>query len=87
MSTVARTQPVGGIAVTIATQDAIWIKLELLGPLRQPTEPTKGAAVLVHGSGGWSDYRESHYGWAHSAAGYAALAINTFGTRGIGETS
>ena len=87
MFTVARIQPVGGVAVTIATQSVTGIKLELRGQLWQPTELTKGAAVLVHGSGSWSDYRESHYGRALSTTGYAAPAIDTFGISGTGGTS
>ena len=40
-------QPVGGVAVTITTQDATGIKLELRGKLWQPSEPAKGAVVLA----------------------------------------
>lgn len=51
-----------------------------------PSEPAKGTVVLVHGSGGWSEHREGHYARALSAAGYAALAIDSFGPRGISQT-
>ncbi|MDM0114377.1 dienelactone hydrolase family protein [Variovorax sp. J22R133] len=54
--------------------------------LYKPSGPVKGTVVLVHGSGGWSDGREGYWGRALSAAGYAALAIDTFGPRGIGST-
>ena len=85
-STAARAQPSGGVAVTFTTQDASGVSLTLRGQLWSPPEPAKGAVVLVHGSGGWSDHREGHYARALSAAGYAALAIDTFGPRGISQT-
>ena len=86
-SMAARTQPTGGVEVNFPTQDATGVSLNLRGELWEPTEPAKGAVVIVHGSGGWSDYREGHYGRALSAAGYAALAIDTFGPRGINGTT
>lgn len=84
--TVARAQPSGGSAVSFTTQDAKGNKLTLAGHLWIPPGPAKGAVVLVHGSGGWSDHREGHYGRALSAAGYAALALDAFGPRGIRQT-
>lgn len=86
-STAVRPQPTGGVEVNFPTQDAVGTSLTLRGELWEPSEPAKGAVVLVHGSGGWSDYREGHYGRALSAAGYAALAIDTFGPRGISGTT
>ncbi len=84
--TAALSQPSGGVDITFTTQDAVAGNLTLRGQLWEPSEPAKGAVVLVHGSGGWSNHREGHYGRALSAAGYTALAIDTFGPRGISET-
>lgn len=80
-------QPTGGAAVSFPTRDARGsTAVTLNGQLWTPSEPVKGVVVLVHGSGGWSDHREGHYGRALSAAGYAALAIDSFGARGIRDT-
>lgn len=84
--TAALSQPSGGVAVTFTTQDVVGGSLILRGQLWEPTEPAKGSVVLVHGSGGWSNHREGHYGRALSAAGYAVLAIDTFGPREISGT-
>lgn len=86
-STAARAQPSGGVAVSFTTQDASGNSLALRGQLWAPPGSPRGAVVLVHGSEGWTDHREGHYGRALSAAGYAALAIDTFGPRGISQTA
>lgn len=80
-------QPTGGVEVSFTTRDMSGNPLALRGHLWTPAGEAKGAVVLVHGSGGWSDHREGHYGRALSAAGYAALAIDAFGPRGIRETT
>ncbi len=85
--TVANAQPSGGNAVSFTTQDASGNNLALAGHLWVPPGAAKGVVVLVHGSGGWSDHREGHYGRALSIAGYAALALDAFGPRGISETA
>jgi dienelactone hydrolase len=80
-------QPRGGETVSFATRDARIANLELNGRLWPAAGATRGAVVLVHGSGGWSDDREGHHARALSAAGYAALAIDSFGPRGIVQTT
>lgn len=85
--TTAGAQPTGGTAVDFPTRDALGRSLVLHGQLWVPASPARGAVVIVHGSGGWSDHREGHYGRALSAAGYAALAIDAFGPRGISQTT
>ncbi|MBI3561599.1 MAG: dienelactone hydrolase family protein [Gammaproteobacteria bacterium] len=82
----AYAQPTGGAAVSFATHDASGNRLVLRAMLWLPAGPARAAVVLVHGSGGWSDFREGYYGRALRAAGYAALAIDTFGPRGIKQT-
>ena len=39
--------------------------------------------VVVNATPGWSDFREGHYGRALSSAGYAVLAIDTYGPRQV----
>lgn len=80
-------QPAGGTDVRFTTQDASGNAVALNGHLWLPTGAAKGAVVLVHGSGGWSDFREGHRARALGAAGYAALAIDSFGPRGISHTT
>jgi dienelactone hydrolase len=82
----AHAQPSGGSAVSFDSPDATGKTVTLRGMLWSPTGKARGAIVLVHGSGGWSDFREGHYGRAFSAAGFAVLAIDTFGPRGITQT-
>ena len=84
--TSALAQPSGGLAVTFGSQDGADKPVILRGALWSPTDTPRGAIVLVHGSGGWSNFREGHYGRALSAAGYTVLAIDSFGPRGIIQT-
>lgn len=86
LSAVAQAQPQGGTPVSFNSADGTGATIALRGVLYTPEGPPKGSVVLVHGSGGWSDYREGHYGRALSRAGYAVLAIDTFGPRGISST-
>ena len=78
-------QPVGDSVVSFPSRESAGRTVTLRGVLWLADSP-KGAVVLVHGSGGWSDHREGHYGRALKAAGYSALAIDSFGPRGISET-
>lgn len=86
-STSTHAQPSGGASVTFPTQDESGNGLVLRGVLWTPPDVARGAVILVHGSIGWSDFREGHYGRALSAAGYAVLAIDTYGPRGIVRTN
>ncbi|MEJ8847592.1 dienelactone hydrolase family protein [Variovorax rhizosphaerae] len=79
-------QPQGGVPVSFNSLDGAGASMALRGVLYKPAGDAKGAVVLVHGSGGWSDHREGHYARALSAAGYVALALDSFGPRGIGST-
>jgi dienelactone hydrolase len=61
--------------------------IEVTGQLLLP--PGTGrvpAVVIVHGSGGVSDSREFRYACEMSAMGVAALVIDSFKPRGIGNT-
>lgn len=83
---VVHAQPQGGTPVTFSSPSPGGASTALRGVLYKPAAEPIGAVVLVHGSGGWNDHREGHYGRALSAAGYVALAIDSFGPRGITDT-
>lgn len=57
----AGAQPHGGSAVSFDSPNATGAPVALRGVLYQPAGAAKGAFVLVHGSGGWSDPREGHH--------------------------
>ena len=78
--------PVGGIAVKVPVEDAAGRTVALDGMLWLPGGKARAAVVFANGSGGWRDYREGQYGRTLAAAGYAALAIDSFGARGITDT-
>ncbi len=82
-----RAQPTGGTDLSFTSLDASGNPLNVRGHLWVPAGPAKGSVVLVHGSSGWTDHREGHHGRALSAAGYAALAIDAFGARGVAGTA
>lgn len=80
-------QPAGGETIAFQSPDATGVTTALRGMLWRSQGPAKGAVVILHGSGGWSDHREGHYARALSDAGYTALAIDSYGARGIGQTT
>lgn len=82
----AHAQPRGGSEVSFDSSSTSGHPIALRGVLFKPTIHPRGAIVLVHGSSGWTDHREGHYARAFSASGYAVLAIDSFGPRGIGGT-
>jgi hypothetical protein len=59
--------------------------LSIPAVLFKPAGAAKGAVVVVNAAPGWSDFREGHYGRALSSAGYAVLAIDTYGPRGVAD--
>jgi dienelactone hydrolase len=65
-------------------QAAATIPAELYVPADRPGP--FAAVVLVHGSGGVSDFREHWYAREFSARGYAALVIDSFKPRGVTST-
>lgn len=73
----------GAKAVSLETGDP---NLTLRGALWTAEAPAKAAVVIIHGSGGWSEHREGHYGRALKNAGYTVLAVDSFGPRGITST-
>jgi dienelactone hydrolase len=78
--------PQGGVPVTfVSSQDGSQALL-IPGVLFKPIGTPKGAVVIVNAAGGWSDGREGHYGRSLSSAGYAVLAIDTYGPRGVANT-
>lgn len=86
-SNLASAQPQGGTQVAFESTNADATKAVLQGVVYRPRGAPRGAVVLVHGSSGWTDHREGHYGRAFSAAGYLVMAIDSFGSRGISSTA
>jgi dienelactone hydrolase len=83
---IAHAQPTGGAIVAFTSQDAAGAPLQMRGMLWMPAGAPKGGVVLVHGSSGWTDHTVGHYARAFSAAGYAALAFDALGSRGVTST-
>lgn len=83
----AAAQPQGGEDVQFPSAQPDGTSITLAGKLYRPPGTPKGGVVLVHGSGGWSEHREGHYGKAFREAGYAVLAIDSFGPRGVSDTT
>jgi len=75
--------PQGGQSVAFASPQPEGATLSIPAVLFRPTGASKGAVVVVNASPGWSDFREGHYGRALSSAGYAVLAIDTYGPRQV----
>ena len=76
----------GGSAIAVPTQDAAGHVVTLSGMLWLPQGRPRAAFILANGSGGWRDAREGYYGRMLAAEGYAALAVDSFGARGISDT-
>ena len=77
------TSPQGGLLVAFASPQPEGVTLSIPAVLFRPTGAAKGAVVVVNATPGWSDFREGHYGRALSSAGYAVLAIDTYGPRKV----
>jgi dienelactone hydrolase len=75
--------PQGGLSVAFSSPQPEGGILSIPAVLFKPTGAAKGAVVVVNATPGWSDYREGHYGRALSSAGYAVLAIDTYGPRKV----
>lgn len=78
--------PKGGEAVSVRSRQAGSTDLLIPAILFKPAGTPLGAVVIVNSPSGWSDAREGHYARSLSSAGYAALAIDTYGPRGIANT-
>lgn len=79
-------QPTGGASVSVATVDDSGKASPFRGMLWMPQGAPRGGVVLLHGAAGWNDFREGHYGRTFSGVGYAVLAVDSFGTRGVPQT-
>ena len=75
--------PQGGLSVAFASPQPEGETLSIPAMLFKPTGAAKGAVVVVNSTPGWSDFREGHYGRALRSAGYAVLAIDTYGPRQV----
>ncbi|SFN33135.1 Dienelactone hydrolase [Variovorax sp. OV329] len=52
----------------------------------RPIGAPRGAVVIVNAPTGWTNAREGHFGRALSSAGYAVIAIDSNGPRGVNST-
>lgn len=87
VSCLAFGQPLGGERISFSSSNTDATAQILQGVLFKPRGTPRGAVVLIHGSGGWTDHREGHYGRAFSASGYLVLAVDSFGARGVSSTT
>ncbi len=78
--------PQGGQAVTFTSPQEEGPPVAIPAILFKPTGTANGAVVIVNSTPGWSDFREGHFGRALSSAGYAVLAIDTYGPRQVADT-
>ena len=85
-ASVSQAQLQGGVATSFEAPVLTGGSITLPAVLYKAPDLTKGAVVLLHGSGGWDDHREGYYARALVAAGYSALAVDTFGPRSITST-
>ncbi|SDC24104.1 Dienelactone hydrolase [Variovorax sp. CF079] len=76
-------QPQGGALMTFKSPREGAPEFAIKGVLFKPTGAARGAVVIVNASDGWSDVREGHYARSISSAGYAVLAVDTYGPRGV----
>ena len=77
--------PQGGTPVAFVSPQQDGNALSVPAVLFKPAGPVKGAVVIVNSTPGWADFREGHYARALSSAGYAVLAIDTYGARGVSD--
>jgi dienelactone hydrolase len=75
--------PQGGLSLSFASPQPQGETLSIPAVLFRPMGEAKGAVVIVNATPGWSDFREGYYGRALSSAGYAVLAIDTYGPRQV----
>lgn len=83
----ASAQPTGGVDIRLQSKDAAGATEAIGGMLWMPAGAPKGGVVLVHGSSGWTDHTVGHYARAFSLAGYAVVAVDSFGARGVRSTA
>ena len=76
-------QPQGGALVIFPSPRAGTPGFEIKGVLFKPERAASAAVVIVNSGNGWSDMREGHYARSISSAGYAVLAVDSYGPRGI----
>lgn len=69
----------GSVGQAAAIPAALYVPTDRPGPF--------GAVVLVHGSGGVSDFREHWYAREFTARGFVALVIDSFKPRGVMSTA
>lgn len=79
--------PLGGVAVSFRAARSSAPDLVIPAYLFKPAERAKGAVVIIGAGGGISDNREGHYARSLSSAGYSVLVIDSYGPRGVKDTT
>jgi dienelactone hydrolase len=83
----ASPMPLGGAAVSFRSAQAGAPDVVIPGWLFKPAGQAKGAVVIIGAAGGVSDNREGHYARSLSSAGYSVLVIDSYGPRGVTDTT
>ena len=78
--------PKGDKAVILMAPNAGAPDVPIPGAYFKPVGTPRGAVVIVNSATGWTDAREGHFGRSLSSAGYAVLAIDSYGPRGVTGT-
>lgn len=83
-----RAQPTGGASYSFETREEGGARRTVWGMQWGPAPgASRGAVVLIHGSGGWGEHPVGAYARAFAAAGFTAFAVDSHGPRGIGSTA
>ena len=78
--------PKGGKPIVVMSAQADGLNVPVPAAYFAAVGTPRGAVVVVNAAGGWTDAREGHFGRSLSSAGYAVLAIDSYGPRGITST-
>ena len=78
--------PRGGKPVVVMSAQADGLNVPLPASYYAAVGARRGAVVIANAAGGWTDAREGHFGRSLSSAGYAVLAIDSYGPRSVTST-
>lgn len=79
-------QLAGATAVSIPTRQSAGAPPALRAMVWTPSQPPRGAVVVVHGSGGLQEHPTGFHARSLAAEGYVAIAVDSFGSRGVTDT-
>jgi len=78
--------PRGGKAVKVVSPQPGAADIAMPAMYYPASDKSRGAVVIVNAGEGWTDAREGQYARALRSAGYAVLAIDSYGPRGLSST-